>query len=181
MLRKAEEMRLNQRPFLVSDEWARQTKRWPTQSCHLHQKFTKVTTRNNTCPIPLHSLYLIKLFSASYPEENFGRQTQTQTQTNRHRHRHRTKRKQQDKIRDHEHRQHTCLSFLFQDGSNETTHVHRNYQDVPNLFMTFGRVGVRWGGWGGRWCVRCVCGVEGGGEGTHRAPLWQGCLPAGVG
>ena len=51
---------------------------------------------NNTCPILLHSLYLMKLFSASYPEGNFGRQTQTQTQTQRHRYRHRHRDKNED-------------------------------------------------------------------------------------
>ena len=148
---------------MVSDEWARQTKRWPTQSCHLPQKFTKVTTRKQHVPdSSAFAFYLIKLFSNSYPEENFGRQTQTQTQTNRHRHRHRTKRRQQDKIRDHEHRLHTCLSFPV---SRRFERDHACSQKrpgcAPNLFMTFGEGwgGVGWGG-GGRWewvVCGCVC------------------------
>ena len=47
-MRNAEDMNLNQRPvwFLMSGLTIphRQTKKWPTQSCHLPQRFTKVTT-----------------------------------------------------------------------------------------------------------------------------------------
>ena len=58
--------------------------KWPAWSYHLPQRFTKVTTgscpfkfenRSRTTRVPdsyNHSLYLIKLFNASYSEGNLG-------------------------------------------------------------------------------------------------------------
>ena len=66
----------------------------------------KVESKSRTCSLSLHSPHLMKLFNASYPEGNFGRQTDTDTDSDTETDTDtQTKLRQQDNIKDSEHKQ----------------------------------------------------------------------------